>query len=88
MIDLFNYKDSITKLKVRVTPKAKDNRVTRVTSENGEGLYKIYVTAPAEDGKANKAVIELIAREFGIKKYNVTIEKGERCRDKIIRIIR
>lgn len=88
MIDLFNYKNVSLTLKIKVTPKAKNNKIQKVVLDNGEEIYKIYVTDPAEDGKANKAVIELIAKELGVKKSGVQIEAGFKSRDKIIKIIR
>jgi len=49
--------------------------------------YKVYVTAPPEDGKANKKVIELLAEYFKVPKSQVRIIKGEISRNKIIEII-
>ena len=88
MIDLFNYQNASLTVRIKVTPKAKDNKIKKVVLDNGEEIYKIYVTDPAEDGKANKAVVELIAKELGVKKYGVQIEAGFKSRDKIIKIIR
>jgi hypothetical protein len=47
---------------------------------------KVYVTAPAIEGKANKAVLELLAEYFGCKKSQVRIIKGERSKDKSVQI--
>ncbi|MGE4314264.1 MAG: DUF167 domain-containing protein [Pseudobdellovibrionaceae bacterium] len=75
-----------TLIQVRATPKAKQEMVKREIRENGEVLYKIYVTAAPEDGKANKAVIALLAKELGIPKSRLTILKGETSRDKIVSV--
>lgn len=70
-------------LTVRVTPKAAADRVV----EEGEGTYKVYVTCVPEDGKANKAVIALLAKHLGIAKSRLEIVRGETSRDKILRIV-
>jgi uncharacterized protein YggU (UPF0235/DUF167 family) len=44
------------------------------------------VSAPAEDGRANKAVCETIAKALGIKPKHVTIERGHTNPEKIVRI--
>ena len=50
------------------------------------GILKIYVTKPAQDGRANARVIELLAKHFGIKKYEISIIKGEIARNKAVQI--
>ena len=66
---------------VRVVPKAKQNKVIEE-----DGRYKVYVTAPAEDGRANRAVLELLADHFGIKKSQVHLLQGAKSRDKLVDI--
>ncbi|QEK38300.1 DUF167 domain-containing protein [Candidatus Cytomitobacter indipagum] len=68
-------------IKIKVTPKAKSSRIKK-----DKDLYKVYVTEPAKNGKANKAVIELIAKQFGVSKSNVIIKSGLTSREKIILI--
>lgn len=71
---------------VRVTPKASHNRIEAVT-EDGEGPdYRVYVTAAPDKGKANKAVIALLAKELGVAKSTLTIVRGETSRDKLVEI--
>jgi uncharacterized protein len=54
------------------------------------GLYnervKIQIQAPAVDGKANKALVEFLARQFKIAKSKVTIHKGLNQRSKTVLI--
>jgi uncharacterized protein (TIGR00251 family) len=83
--DLLN-PDIPTIMRVRAIPKSKVAKIKKEFDENGKILYKIYVTAPPEDGKANKAIIELIAKDLGIAKSQVTIASGHHCRDKIVHI--
>ena len=64
---------------VRVVPRAKENKVVEEA-----GRYKVYVTAPAIDGRANRAVIELLAAHFGLRKSQVHLMQGTKNRDKRI----
>ena len=67
---------------VRVQPRAKRNAVQAAT---GGGL-KVYVTAPPEDGRANEAVIEILAEVLGVKRRQVEIVSGETNRNKVVRV--
>lgn len=69
------------KLTIKVIPKAKKEKIIE---ENGS--LKVYVAAPAVDGKANKALIEVLARHFEVKKRDISILSGEKSRTKIIGI--
>lgn len=73
-------------LHVRVTPKAKLERIKPVVSEEGPVFYRVYVTVAAEKGKANKAVISVLAKYFGVPKSSLLIISGALARDKVIRI--
>jgi uncharacterized protein (TIGR00251 family) len=66
---------------VKVTANAKKNAVT--SSENG---LKVHLTAPAVDGKANKALIELLAGHFKVKRSQIEITKGLKSKTKTITI--
>lgn len=68
-------------LEVKVIPHARRNSV----KEEGIRL-KAYVTAPAEGGRANKALINLIAGHFNIRKNRIRIVKGEHSSNKTIEI--
>jgi uncharacterized protein (TIGR00251 family) len=68
-------------INIRVVTNASINEVI------GEGgSFKVRVTAKATYGKANKAVIEVLADYFGLKKNQVRILKGEKSKQKIIRL--
>ena len=51
----------------------------------GERL-KVKVSAPAEGGKANKAICRALAKALGLKARQVTIEAGASSPEKVIRI--
>ncbi len=55
--------------------------------ETPDGLaLKVAVTAPPDKGKANAAVIALVAKAFGVAKSNVTVSLGETDRRKVLHI--
>ena len=67
---------------VKVIPNARKNEVIEEV-----GTLKVRVTAPALGGRANKAVIEILAEIFNVKKSSVRLIKGEKSRNKIIEIV-
>jgi len=69
-------------LNIKVIPRAKKSRV-----QEGAPL-RVYVSAPPEDGRANKAVIKLLSEHFKVSKSKIKIIKGEKSREKIIEIIK
>lgn len=69
------------KINIKVVPRASKNRIIEEA-----GQLKVYVTSPAADGKANKAVVEALAEYFKVKKRAVTIVSGKKNRNKIIEI--
>lgn len=50
------------------------------------GRRKVRLAAPPVDGKANAALIEFIAAQYGVPKRNVTIEAGAHSRQKRVRV--
>ena len=53
-----------------------------------DGVYKIKLTAPAIEGKANKALVKLLAKKLGLPKRALRIISGERSKMKSIQIDR
>ncbi|MFH1049146.1 MAG: DUF167 domain-containing protein [Patescibacteria group bacterium] len=78
-----------------ITPHAKENKIEKqqvlalggIDANDGE-LYKVYVTAAPEKGKANKKMIELLAEYFKVSKSQIRIVKGEISRNKIVEILK
>jgi uncharacterized protein len=58
---------------------------TGPAGRHGEAL-KLRVAAPAERGRANDAVAELVAVLFGLKRRQVTIVSGHAARSKRVRL--
>jgi uncharacterized protein (TIGR00251 family) len=46
------------------------------------GALKLAVTAPADDGRANKALVELLCDLLGVKRFQVELLHGAKSRDK------
>ena len=46
----------------------------------------VRVTEPPLDGRANAALVKLIAKRLGVARGRVTIVSGERSRDKVVRV--
>jgi len=67
---------------VKVTPRSSKNEVIKIS----EGEYRVKVTALPEKGKANKAVIDLLADYFDVPKSSVDIVGGKSTKTKIIDI--
>ncbi len=75
-------------LTVRVTPKASSNRIKLENMQDGSTRLRVYVTVAAENGKANEAVLKLLAKALGLPKSNLTIIRGELSHDKLIKIMK
>ena len=71
-------------LQVRVQPKARRNSIEVVEGSK----LKVYVTAAPEGGKANDAVVALLAKSLGISKSHIRILRGDKSRDKLLDIAR
>ena len=69
-------------LRIRVRARASRNNV----DVSLEGDIRVYVTAAPESGKANDAVIALLAKTLGVGRRSVTLVKGHTARDKVVSI--
>ena len=70
-----------TVMEIKVVPGA---RKAMIKEENG--LWKVYLTAPPAEGKANKFLIEFFSRRLGVPKRLIEITKGLHSRRKTISI--
>ena len=69
-------------LKVYLQPKSSKNEVA---GPYRDGI-KVKVTAPPVEGKANKALIRFLAKEYGIPPSCIEIIKGLHSREKTLKI--
>ncbi|MGW8224286.1 MAG: DUF167 domain-containing protein [Anaerolineales bacterium] len=68
---------------VKVVPKAKKDQILGFM---GDGTLKIQVAAPPVDGKANQALVKLLAKTFDVPAFQVSITSGKQSRRKMIKI--
>ena len=72
---------------VKLTPGARKNEITGWEVDGAGGrVLKVKVTAIAEKGKANQALIDLLAKEWKIPKSAMTILRGQTSRVKQVQI--
>ena len=69
-------------LAVRVQPRASRNEVLDVRN----GRLIVRTTAAPTDGKANKAVVRLVASYLDVAPSRVRLVRGQAQRDKLLRI--
>lgn len=70
---------------VRLTPKASRTRVAGMAIDaDGRAYMKLRVTAAAQDGKANAALLKLLAKEWGLARSTLRIAAGSKDRRKSI----
>ena|SRR5436190_1691017 len=69
-----------TRLQLRVSPGAGR---AHVVGRHGDA-WKVRVTAAPEGGKANDAVVRLLADALSVARSDVTIQSGHGARDKIV----
>lgn len=68
-------------LNIKVVPGAKRN-----AWKEEDGRIKVYLTAPAVDGKANKALVAFLAGHFRVRPRQIEMIKGLKSRQKTITI--
>jgi uncharacterized protein len=76
------------RIAVRLTPRGGRDRIDG-WDKDGEGrpFLKARVSAPPEDGKANAALVVLIAKSLGVPKSAVSIASGQTARLKQVEIL-
>jgi uncharacterized protein (TIGR00251 family) len=67
---------------IRVTPNA---RRSEVVGEHGDAV-KLKVASPALEGRANEAVLALVAERLGVGVREVRLVSGAKARDKVVEV--
>ena len=70
------------RLQIRVTPRARRPAIETA----GDGTILVKVREPAEDGRANAALIAALAGHFRVPKRAVTIVHGHGSRRKLVEV--
>ncbi|MDR3547688.1 MAG: DUF167 domain-containing protein [Candidatus Pacebacteria bacterium] len=81
------------KIVVKAKPRSQDEKVEQLTQPTlGLGaasellIYKVSIKESPVDGKANEAIIRLLAEHFHTKAYNVRIVSGHTSKQKVVEI--
>lgn len=78
------HKDGIT-IDIRLTPGARADALHGIAdAADGKKVLKAGVTAPPEDGKANRALIALLSKAWKLPKSSFTLLNGETSRNKTV----
>lgn len=70
------------RLRLRVTPGA---RRPRIAGRHGDA-WKLHVASPPERGRANAAVLAVLAETLGVPRRQLEIVSGSSARDKLVAI--
>jgi uncharacterized protein (TIGR00251 family) len=74
--------EPVATVQFHIIPNAK---IDTIVGEHGDAI-KIKLRAPALEGKANAALSRFLAEKLSIRQGAIALERGERSRDKVIRI--
>lgn len=72
----------MVRLNVRVQPGASQDRAALAE----DGSLQVWLRARPIEGKANDALIALLARALGVRKWEVVLVRGHRARMKVIEL--
>jgi uncharacterized protein YggU (UPF0235/DUF167 family) len=70
-------------IRLKVHPGAKEDRLVGLAG----GGYEAWVRADAEAGRANEAVLDLLAGSLGIERKRLRLFKGARSRSKLVQVL-
>ena len=70
-------------INVHVTANTKEARVIKLDETN----FEARVDERAEDGQANKRLLEILSSYFNVPKSRIRIVRGSKSRDKVIEVI-
>ena len=70
------------KISVKVKPNAKQEKIEKT----GERDFLVWVKEKPQEGKANQAVIRVLAKYFGVPKSEVILLKGQTSREKVFEV--
>ncbi|GHU01017.1 hypothetical protein FACS1894186_2940 [Alphaproteobacteria bacterium] len=69
-------------VRVRVVPKAAADSAEALP----DGSWRVRVRAAPEDGKANAAVLRVLALALGVPKSRLSVKRGQASRDKLVEV--
>ena len=69
------------KIHLKVIPKSSRSELI-----SKDGLIRAYVRSAPDKGKANRELVELVAKAYGVPKSHVSVVSGETCRNKTLEV--
>lgn len=89
----------LKKYTIQIKPRAKNNKIEKVEAKAAKGSspdasseafreknLKVWIKAPAKEGKANAELIKTLAKYFSVPQSSINILKGHKSKTKIISI--
>ncbi len=70
-------------IRIKAVPGASHDAIAGLLGDR----LKVRISAPPEDGKANKAICKFLAKALGIKAANVVVHAGHSNPEKTVRIV-
>ena len=87
MNDAWRYSSHGISIALRVTPRGGRDQIDGIEMlSNGRAVVKVRIRALAEGGKANRAVIDLLAAALGMRKSDVRLRSGVTSRLKQVAV--
>jgi uncharacterized protein len=72
---------------VRLSPRARADRLEGIARlADGAAVLKVSVGAPPADGRANDALLRLLAKEWAVPRRDLAIAAGAKSRTKTVHI--
>ena len=72
---------------VRLMPSARAERIEGIVQDAaGAPVLKVAVTAPPVEGRANEALLQLLAREWRVPRRDLSLATGAANRNKVVHV--
>ena len=71
---------------MKITVQIKANSKMEGIEKKADGTYLVRINAPPVEGKANKAIIALLAEFFKVPKSSVILLRGQKSKSKVFEI--
>ena len=71
---------------MKIQVKVKPNSKTEEVSQEGDS-FVVKVKEPSKEGRANRAVVKLLAEHFGVPQSQVKILSGFKSKNKVVEIM-
>lgn len=82
----FKLTDNGIQLFIRASPGASKDEISGLWRGEGGARLAVKVTAPPDKGKANAAIVKLLAKRLGLPKSSLSVAAGETSRLKTVTI--